>query len=278
MRFVLTFGLVAAIAASTSWARAESCRPPAPGSWSDPELESAFDAALALLDQARPLTGDARRRLAKRAEETFRDIERLHPCLPSNVVALARALELQQQYVRAAEQYQRIVDARPELTRGGRKFWKSELEAAEAGAAAALGKTALMTLHLGSHACATSLPRAYMDEAPVSFGSALRLDPGPHRVRVEALDCAPFEQQALTTEGGDEQLEVVLQARSVDARPVRSCKLLGLPCWATYSAGAALALGLGVGAYAAFKPSAEPAPTNHCSGVPPANFGCLVLQ
>jgi hypothetical protein len=256
-------------------ARAEPCHPPAGGSFRDEWLEKQYDAGAALVAEARQLEGERRSRVAQNAVQVLLEIQKrpkFH-CLPSTVVLLGEALELQGEYKAAAEQYQRLVDARSLLLRD--KLWARSLPTAEAGLARALGQTASVTLRLGKRDCAQRIPRATIDGASARFVTAERFNPGTYQLRVAAPGCVPFESSFAVVAGEDLLIPVDLSSPPPQSPPPPVGRF---PAWVLYAAGAALAVGAGVTVYAVTRPSETPAPTFSCSSVSSASLGCARLQ
>ena len=256
-------------------ARAEPCHPPAGGTFTDEWLEKQYDAGAALVSEARQLEGERRSTVAQDAVEALLQIQKKpkFQCLPSTVVLLGAALELQGKYKEAAEQYQRLVDARSELLRD--KLWARSLPAAESGLARALGQTASVTLQLGKRECALGIPRASIDGARARFVSASRFNPGAHQLRVEAPGCVPFESSFAIVPGEELLIPIDL---SPPPRGHVADKAQRFPIWILYAAGAALAVGAGATVYAVTRPSETPAPTYNCSSVSTASLGCARLR
>jgi hypothetical protein len=251
--------------------RADECRPPAPGSWSSSRVVALHDSGTEHLARARSLEGDEQRAAAARAEVMFREIEKQVGCLPTTAVSLARALELQGKLLQAAEQYRRVLDATPRYP-----FYAASLREAEQSLPIVLGRTARVALHLRGRDCAVGTPRAFLDAEATSFDVTVRLNPGEHRARVEALGCSAFSRDFTAASSTETSLIVDLLPLPTAESAVDSPKAtwLGLPPWAIISAGAVLAIGAGVGGYVLFSSSNE-APPNKCN--PAAALGCIAL-
>jgi len=264
MRF-FALGLASSLSLLGAQARAELCRPPAPGSWHDPRVEALYDSASDRVAAAQRLEGAERRAEAARGEALLRELETRIPCLPSAVVLLARALELQGRYLAAVEQYARLLDARPELERY--RFYAPALASAESGLTAARGQTGTLTIHVKQRDCALGGLHAFLDDADAKLEDRVRVDPGPHALRIEALGCAPLTRHVDARSGSDALLAVDLRP-ATPPKPSNdrgSTKWLGLPPWVVMSTGAVLALGASVGGYLLLRPRAEPvAPLHNC--------------
>jgi hypothetical protein len=270
-----------AITSVAQAANAEECRPPAPGSWSDPQLEAVHESGMKrLLAAARREDDERRAAEAAQAEALFREVDQRVACLPPNVVALAQSLEQQGLYLQAIEQYRRLLDARSELAQFS--IWHKSLSTAETEVTALLRRTATLTLHLKVHDCALDAPSAFLNDEPMRIETSRRINPGEHRVRVDAKGCESFVQVPTAHPGGQLRINVELRSPTVpqngpavpiDPAPDKK-KWLGLPPWVWISAGSAITAG--IGGYLLFRPSAEPPATFNCASTG-ATIGCASL-
>lgn len=275
----LLFGAAAWLA--VVHARAQECHPPVPSKWSNVRVERLYEQGRERLAEATRSVGDARQQAAASALQAFREVESQVSCLPPNLIALAQTLELQEQHLAAQAIYRRLLDARPELLRSGGEFWKEWIAEAEQGLARTMLHSGVLTLRLGAHGCAKGLPLVFIDDEQQHYDDPKRLDPGQYVVRARAAGCEPFEQRATVVAGATATVDVEWKT-SAPARVAtpRKCSLLGIPCWAAYSAGAAIVLGASIGTYAALRPSSAPtpAPITNCTPKAPSNFGCATLD
>ncbi|HYQ04164.1 MAG TPA: hypothetical protein VER96_36080 [Polyangiaceae bacterium] len=253
--------------------RAEACRPPAPGSWSDARVVALDDSGQERLAAARNLEGDQQRAAAAQAEVMFREIEQRVPCLPTTVVGLAQALELQGKYLEAADQYRRLLDAKSELERY--RFYAASLAEAERALPLALNHTARVTLHLHARDCAVGTPRAFLNDAATSFDSGVRVNLGAHTARVEALGCAAFSRTFKVNVAGESPVVIDLSPLPPPHSDPKRVTWLGLPPWVVISGGAVLAVGAGIASYALLSPSHTATPSYTCSSQ--ATLGCVGL-
>jgi hypothetical protein len=247
------------------------------------------------LKVARGFEGEARRAAAEQAEAMFREIDTRVPCLPTGVVRLAESLALQEDYLGAAEQYRRVLDARRELEKY--KFWRDSLSAAEAGLSTSLSRIGTVVIASGKHSCAKGLPSASLGEhadvkAPASAFRSIDMDtelgvnPKSYEVRVEAAGCRPFTQTVAVPPG--QSVSVLANLEPPPAQPPDDRKrpppsrCLGMPPWVCVAGAVAvvgIGVGVGVGIYAANQGQSEkPAPATFNCASTGATLGCTTLE
>ncbi|HEX2674300.1 MAG TPA: hypothetical protein VHM25_25660, partial [Polyangiaceae bacterium] len=251
MKALLAGLCLAATGVASRAARAEVCHPPVPETWSDPRVFALYDSGQDSLVQARKLDAGQRRAAAAHAAEVmFREIDR-GTCLPATVIALAQSLELQGKYLEAAHEYQRLLDAKPEIAKY--RFYAPSLLEAERALPLAFNHTAHITLHLRSRDCAVGNPHTFLDGAATPLDSSVRVNFGEYNARVEALGCTPSRRHFTVDSPAD--ISMVFDLSPPPPHDSPKVLWLGLPPWVVISGGAVLTAGVSVATYALLKPS-----------------------
>jgi hypothetical protein len=275
MKPLAVLAVFLAFASITRTASADACQPPAPGTWYDARVDALTQRGKEKLRAARGFDGEARREAAKQAEALYRDVDTLVPCLPTVVVAMAQALEMQGRYREAAEQYGHVLDARAALEQLDFPPWNEALATAASGRSEALAKIGTVVVRLVKSDCGKARPRAWLDERDVALDRPVPVDPGQHTVRLDVDGCRPFSEKRNVAAGQSEFIDVTLRGES------RGCtwdRCIGLPTWMLVAGGAVVAAVGTASVVLLTRDDAEPAPaTAECTSATGATL-CANLR